>query len=163
VIFVTVGTQFPFDRLTAAVDAWAGVRPEKPDVVAQVGAGRMDFRHIACVRSLDGAEYSALLARSRLMVAHAGIGSILSATDRGIPVVVLPRDDKRAEHRDDHQIQTARQLERMGLVTVAWSETELPALIERELATPASARQPRKRNTELVDFLRNCLKDTLGR
>ena len=97
------------------------------------------------------------------MVAHAGTGSILTALDGGVPVIVVPRDDKRGEHRDDHQIQTARQMERMGLVAVAWSEAELPGLIERELATPASSRRFRKRSTELVDYLRDWLKDTLRR
>jgi UDP-N-acetylglucosamine transferase subunit ALG13 len=163
VIFVTVGTQFPFDRLVAAVDAWAASRSERMEVHAQVGGGRMDFGHLNCVRSLDMQAYADLLGRTRLVVAHAGIGSILSATDRGIPIIVLPRDEKLGEHRDDHQQQTARQMERMGLVTVAWSVSELPALIESELATPPSARQPRKRNTDLVDYLRGWLNETLGR
>ena len=34
-------------------------------------------------------------------------------------------------------------------------------MIERELLTPASSRQPRKRNTELVDYLRGWLRDVL--
>ena len=59
------------------------------------------------------------------MVAHAGTGSILTALDKGVPVIVFPRDDRYGEHRDDHQKQTARQMERMGLVSVAWTESEL--------------------------------------
>ena len=35
-IFVTVGHQMPFDRLIAAVDAWAGARG-RSDVFAQIG------------------------------------------------------------------------------------------------------------------------------
>jgi UDP-N-acetylglucosamine transferase subunit ALG13 len=163
VIFVTVGTQFPFDRLVAAVDAWAASQPTPVEVQAQVGAGRVDFGHLRCVRSLDAKAYTDLLDRTRLIVAHAGIGSILSAVERGIPIIVLPRDHKLGEHRDDHQQQTARQFERMGLVTVAWGESDLPSLIEREFATPPSTRQPRRRSTELVDYLRGWLHQTLDR
>ncbi len=162
-IFVTVGTQLPFERLVGAVDAWAARQSAPPPVLAQVGAGRTDYARLRCVRTLDGAAYAEAIAGARLMVAHAGTGSILTALDRGVPVIVFPRDDRRGEHRDDHQQQTARQMERLGLVTVAWNEDELAALIDRELAIPPGARAPRRRNTELVDFLRDWLRRTLGR
>lgn len=162
-IFVTVGTQLPFERLVGAVDAWAGRQSPPPEVLAQVGAGRADYAHLRCTRTLDAAAYARTIAGARLMVAHAGTGSILTALDRGVPVIVFPRDDRRAEHRDDHQRQTARQMERLGLVTVAWSEQELVALMDRELAIPPGARAPRRRNTELVDFLRQWLAQVLDK
>lgn len=163
VIFVTVGTQLPFERMVAAVDAWAGGRPQRPDALVQVGPGRADYANLRCVRMLDAPAYSAAIASAHLMVAHAGAGSILTALGAGIPVIVFPRDNALGEHRDDHQIQTARQMERMGLVTVAWTEADLPALIERELSVPWGRRQARQRNTELVDFIRGWLRDTLPR
>ena len=162
-IFVTVGTQLPFERLVSAVDEWAGAQAVEPEVLAQVGSGRTDYKHVDCVRSLDGRRYAEVISAAGLIVAHAGTGSILTALDLGVPVIVVPRDDRRGEHRDDHQIQTARQLERMGLVTVAWSETDLPALIERALAHPPGSRAPRRRNTDLVDYLRGWLHDVLRR
>lgn len=160
-IFVTVGTQLPFERLVSAVDEWVGRQTARPEVLAQVGSGRADYENLECVRSLDGKRYAEVISAARLIVAHAGTGSILTALDLGVPVIVVPRDDRRGEHRDDHQIQTARQLERMGLVTVAWSETDLPALIERALAQPPGSRAPRQRNTDLVDYLRGWLHDVL--
>jgi UDP-N-acetylglucosamine transferase subunit ALG13 len=163
VIFVTVGTQLPFDRLVSAVDEWARRRAVRPDVLAQVGAGRADYGSLRCVRSLDGARYAEAVSTARLVVAHAGIGTILTVLDRGIPAIVMARDDRRGECRNDHQIQTARQLERMGLVTVVWSEAELPALIERALEQPPGCRAARQRNTDLVDYLRSWLLDLLGR
>ena len=39
-IFVTVGTQLPFDRLIAAIDSWAG-KNAQADIFAQVGDGGM--------------------------------------------------------------------------------------------------------------------------
>jgi UDP-N-acetylglucosamine transferase subunit ALG13 len=75
----------------------------------------------------------------------------------------MPRDHRRGEHRDDHQIQTARQLEKMGMVTVAWDEAELPSHIERALAQSRAGRPARQRSTELVDYLRAYLRDVLGK
>jgi UDP-N-acetylglucosamine transferase subunit ALG13 len=163
VIFVTVGTQLPFERLVAAVDEWAARQLPPPDVLAQVGSGRVDYPHVRCVRSLDGRGYAEAIAGARLLVAHAGTGSILTALDCGVPVILLPRDAARGEHRDDHQMQTARQMERMGLVKVAWNELDLASLIDREMAMPCGQRQPRVRNDELVRFVGDWVRSRLGR
>jgi UDP-N-acetylglucosamine transferase subunit ALG13 len=151
VIFVTVGTQLPFERLVAAVDGWSGTRSPRPHVLAQVGAGHVDYENLRCVRTLDGAQYSNVIADAELIIAHAGAGSILTALDHGTPVIVMPRDGRRA-----------RQLEKMGLVSVAWSEVEMSALIDAELTRPRGARAERKRGTELVDYLRSYLRDVLS-
>jgi UDP-N-acetylglucosamine transferase subunit ALG13 len=161
VIFVTVGTQLPFERLVGTVDAWAATRAPRPDVLAQVGSGRTDYAHLRCVRSLDGAAYAEAIASAQLMLAHAGTGSILNALEQGVPVIVFPRDARFGEHRDVHHKQRARPMERMRLISVAWTESELVAMIEREFAKPASPRKPRIRNTELVDYLRGWLRDVL--
>jgi UDP-N-acetylglucosamine transferase subunit ALG13 len=163
VIFVTVGTQLPFERLVGAVNDWAARVDPRPDVLAQVGSGRIDYPSLRCVRSLDGVRYGEVIAAARLVVAHAGTGSILTALDRGVPVIIMPRDHRRSEHRDDHQSQTARQLEKMGLVAVAWSESHLPDLIDAELARSGEGRQARQRSTELVDYIRSYLHEVLGK
>lgn len=161
-IFVTVGTQLPFERLVGTVDAWAAARAPRPDVLAQVGSGRADYAHLRCVRSLDGAAYAEAIASAKLMLAHAGTGSILTALDSGVPVILMPRDHRFGEHRDDHQFQTARQLEKMGLLTVAWDEKQLPELIERELAQPTRRECSTPRGAELLGYLRGYILSVLG-
>jgi len=161
VIFVTVGTQLPFERLVAAIDSWAARQTPRPEVLAQVGSGRIDYEHLRCVRSLQGPEYADAIASARLIVAHAGTGSILTALDHGVPVIVMPRDDVAGEHRDDHQLQTARQLEKMGLIAVAWRESDLPGLIETQLALSHERRIVRQRGTELIDYIRSYLQVVL--
>jgi UDP-N-acetylglucosamine transferase subunit ALG13 len=163
VIFVTVGTQLPFERLVAAVDAWSSQRVPRFDVLAQVGSGSTAYRNIRCVRSLDSQQYAGAIAAAELIVAHAGTGSILTALGRGVPTIVMPRDNLRGEHRDDHQMQTARQLAKMGLVSVAWSEIDLPDLIEVALTQAREGAALRQRSTELVDYIRSYLRDVLGK
>ena len=162
-IFVTVGTQLPFERLVAAVDAWSSQRVPRFDVLAQVGSGSTAYRNIRCVRSLDSRQYAGAIAAAELIVAHAGTGSILTALGRGVPTIVMPRDNLRGEHRDDHQMQTARQLAKMGLVSVAWSEIDLPDLIEVALTQAREGAALRQRSTELVDYIRSYLRDVLGK
>ena len=134
-IFVTVGTQLPFDRLVRAVDAWAGARGRR-DVVAQTGPQSYRPAHLE-VRAFVGAgEVRGLVERCDLLVAHAGIGSILTALDLGKPVLVMPRRAQLGEHRNDHQIATVRNFAHLAQVRVVEDEKELPyaidALLNRE-------------------------------
>lgn len=161
-IFVTVGTQLPFDRLVCAVDDWAGRQQPRPDVLAQVGDGRMDFPNLRCVRSLDASEYERRISAARLVVAHAGTGSILAALDRGIPVVIMARDHRRREHRDDHQIQTATKLEELKLAKVAWTGQQLADMIDAALKEPRVDASARRAGADLIDYVRGYLRATIG-
>jgi UDP-N-acetylglucosamine transferase subunit ALG13 len=127
-IFVTVGTELPFDRLVRAMDAWAAGHPDA-EVLAQIGAGRYQPAHLRWVRRLDWAEYAAAIAAAELIVAHAGVGSVVAAAEHGKPIVLLPRQARLGEQRNDHQRDTARWLRDRAGVHVAEDESALPAAI----------------------------------
>jgi UDP-N-acetylglucosamine transferase subunit ALG13 len=130
VIFVTVGTQLPFDRLIAAVDAWAARRPDA-GVFAQIGPTELRPAHIEHARFLAPAECRERMRAADAIVAHAGMGTILTALELGKPIVVLPRRAAAGEHRNDHQLATARRFADLGSVGVAFDETELGAQLDR--------------------------------
>src|SRR5262245_16726664 len=98
-IFVTVGTQGQFDRLIRTVDEWAGLRA-RTDVFAQIGKSVYRPRHIRSKRFIDPAEFRKLVEASRLVVAHAGIGSIITALEFGKHIIVMPRRADFGEHRN---------------------------------------------------------------
>lgn len=125
-IFVTVGGQMPFDRLIRAVDDWAGQSGCR-DVFAQIGDSRLRPLHIEWTSFLQPPEFTQRVRSARLIVAHAGMGSILTALEYGKPILVLPRRGDLGETRNDHQVDTARHLGQMGLVHAAIDETELIA------------------------------------
>jgi exopolysaccharide biosynthesis glucuronosyltransferase PssE len=60
-----------------------------------------------------------------VVVAHAGMGTIISALEVGRPILVLPRREHLGETRSDHQLATADQFARMDAVVVANDEAEL--------------------------------------
>ena len=72
------------------------------------------------------------------VVAHAGIGTILGALELGKPTVVMPRRAALGEHRNDHQLATARRFSGPG-IAVALDEHELAAELGR-MASPADPR-----------------------
>lgn len=157
-IFVTVGTQLPFDRLIRAVDAWAGSVPGR-DVFAQTGEGAYVPRNIRWSAHLHPAEFRNLLEQADFVVAHAGMGTILSALELGKPVVILPRQARYGEHRNDHQLATAARFENRPLIRVAYEESELPWILNdlcrigTQFANP-SQRISESASPELIERLR---------
>jgi UDP-N-acetylglucosamine transferase subunit ALG13 len=124
VIFVTVGAQMHFDRLIRCVDAWARDRGRR-DVLAQVGPSEYAADWIATVPSLDPAAFRAHVLAASAVVAHAGMGTIITALELGRPLLVFPRDPARRETRNDHQVGTARHFAESKRVLAAFDEAEL--------------------------------------
>lgn len=122
-IFVTVGTQLPFDRLISAIDGWAS--RHHVDVFAQTGTTSFCPQHIGWKDFIDNGEANARIRSADLVVAHAGMGTILTRLETGLPLIVMPRRAALGEHRNDHQIATARRLSHLLGLRVADDEEEL--------------------------------------
>jgi UDP-N-acetylglucosamine transferase subunit ALG13 len=123
-IFVTVGTDLPFDRLVRVVDQWAGATG-RTDVFAQIGEGGWQPRHIPFARFLQPPEFKERFQSARVIVSHAGMGTILTALHQGKPILVMPKRASLREHRNEHQLATARHMMEKAGVNVAFDETEL--------------------------------------
>ncbi|MEE4298331.1 MAG: glycosyltransferase [Pseudomonadales bacterium] len=150
-IFVTVGTQLPFDRLVGAVDAWAATRPHA-DVFAQIGSGTPPCR-IASAATVDPVRFADCMRRADVVVAHAGMGTILTALDLGKPVVVMPRRAALGEHRNEHQRATVERLAHLDALHVAEDEHTLAQRLDALLAVDAgqsAALAPSPARLELV-------------
>jgi UDP-N-acetylglucosamine transferase subunit ALG13 len=123
-IFVTVGAQMPFDRLISAVDTWAALRG-RTDVYAQIGASSYIAKSIDTTQFMDPDEFRRMVEEAQLIVAHAGMGTIITALERGKPILVMPRRGDLRETRNDHQLGTVKKLLVDGRVEVALDEGDL--------------------------------------
>ena len=132
-IFVTIGSMFPFDRLIRVMDAWALANPGQ-DVLAQIGDGSYEPKHMKFVRRLSQTEFGTTVARAALIVSHAGMGTVITAGREGRPMVLLPRLQEWGEHTTDHQIATANWLGGKPGIHVAATDADLPAAIVAGLA-----------------------------
>lgn len=154
-IFVTVGSQMPFDRLIIGVAEWAAAQPAPPDVLAQVGDTELRPAELRAVRSLSPEEFRMAVSEAEVIVAHAGMGSVLTAMEFGKPLVVLPRKGALRETRNDHQIATARWLAAKEGVFVALEDGDLASAIDRARAsTRATSQISSHASPDLVDALR---------
>jgi UDP-N-acetylglucosamine transferase subunit ALG13 len=114
VILVTVGTtHFQFDRLITAV----ATLDAADEIVVQRGPSQVTVENARIIDFLSFAELDDLVLRSRVVVMHAGVGSILVALSHGKKPIVVPRLARFGEAVDDHQVQVAAMLAEQGRVT----------------------------------------------
>lgn len=152
-IFVTVGAQMPFDRLVRAVDEWAHSRG-RTDVVAQIGTTPFKPQSIRCVEFLKPDEFRDLVSQCTVLVAHAGMGSILTALEHGKPLLVMPRRGDLMETRNDHQVATAQRFEALGRLAVAHDEAQVAPKLDALASLRPTERIGPHASDQLIEALR---------
>lgn len=139
----------PFDRMIRMMDDWTSQHSGE-DVLAQIGGGDYRPQHMRWQRIITPDEYKKVVEASRLIVAHAGTGSVFTASEFQKPIVLIPRRAAQKEHTTDHQLDTAKWLEGKPGIFIAWTEADLPLQIEcasnaantHQSQIPLSAPQP---------------------
>lgn len=133
-IFATVGTQLPFPRLIDCLDKAAGNLPFR--AFAQTADPAARPTHIECQPFLTPAEHEARIAECTIIVAHAGIGTVLAAKRARKPLIIFPRRAQLGEHRNEHQLATARFLEGRPGIYVASDAEQLESLLRADDLEP---------------------------
>ncbi len=152
-IFVTVGTDLPFDRLVRTVDDWAA-ETQRTDVFAQIGETAWRPTHIRFSKFLEPEEFRRCFNESTTVVAHAGMGTILSALQWGKPILVMPRQASLNEHRNEHQLATAKHLAGLGKIDVAFDEGALRVKLDHLSELGVKERITPHASPELIAALR---------
>ena len=99
-------------------------------------------RNMIVEAQMDGQRYSEILLQARLIVAHAGIGTIMAAREEGIPLIIVPRQADLGEHRNDHQLGTARQMIGHEGITVVSRLDRLEGLVKQTFDPPEAFNAP---------------------
>lgn len=152
-IYVTVGTMYlDFSRLVQAMDAVALSTDE--EVVIQTGMGTILPEHCTHFDFKPREEVLALQAQARVIVCHAGIGSVIDALQAKKPLIVVPRLKQFGEHNNDHQRELAQAVERRG-----WGRMieDIADLAQACAEPPEAYTQYAPAKQALVDHLRSQL------
>ena len=112
-IYVTVGTMYlDFARLIHEMDAIAEATQEQ--VIVQTGMGTTLPKHCEHFDFKPREEVLAIQREARVIVTHAGIGSVIDALQAQRPAIFVPRLKRYGEHNNDHQVDIASAMERRG-------------------------------------------------
>ncbi len=123
-IFLSVGTQLPFDRFVRLVDTWAGQHPET-EIFAQIGHGNYQPQNMQYCDFMDEKAYKEAFDKSSIVLAHAAMGSIISSLIASKPIIVFPRKASLGEHRNEHQLATCKNFAQLEGCHVAYDEKAL--------------------------------------
>jgi beta-1,4-N-acetylglucosaminyltransferase len=130
-IFLTVGTQFPFDRLIKAVDEAAGKNGFGEQIFAQIGTNSYSPKNFESVHALEKVMFDKHIREADSIISHAGIGTITMAFEHKKPLLVMPRLRKYGEVVNNHQVVIADKFEQLGYLLVAHGPEDLPAKLEK--------------------------------
>lgn len=137
-IFVAVGSStLAFDRLVATV----GELTTTERVVVQHGVSRLRPPNAECVDFLGYGDFLAHVQRARIVITHAGAGSLLTALAEHKRPIVVPRRKRFGEAVDDHQVPFAHRAAALGLVSLVEDVADLPAAV-RDATGAADAAPP---------------------
>ena len=153
-IFLTVGTLFPFDRLVKAVDDFVETN-DCQQIFAQIGKNGYTPKNFPSKDTLSKDEYDAIFMKASHIISHAGMGSIIMALRTQKPILVMPRLRKFHEAVNDHQLHTAKKFEQLGHVVAAYHPSEIPQKIRLlDSFTPRPRKcQPDKVAAHIGNFL----------
>lgn len=156
-ILVTVGTHTDgFCRVVEAMDRIAVQIDE--EVVMQIGTTPYRPHTARWFTFTTQKEMEALCEQARVIVSHAGAGSILTALRHKKPLIVIPRLQKYGEHIDDHQLELAEALSQANMLLVANETAEIPEMLD-----VGASFTPRTSNgSPLVECLRKAVLTGVG-
>lgn len=130
-IFVTIGTMYGFQRLIKEMDEIA--KDIEEDVIMQIGETIYEPKNTRYFRFSSREEMNKIYKDARIIICHAGVGSIISALDYMKPVIVIPRKKEFGEVIDDHQIEITRELESEGIINAIYDINELRNILKEKV------------------------------
>jgi len=159
-IYVTVGTAIgggEFDRLVKKIDDIAPNIGE--DIIVQVGASKYIPKNVRWFNYVSYDESLEYFKKARLVIGHCGSGTMINALSFGVPLIVIPRRFKFAEHSDDHQVEIAKFLEQNRLATVVYDIEDLEIVIRKMLneSSKLGCAKYLYNNQHLINGIRNFL------
>ncbi len=155
-IFVSVGSQLPFDRLIIAIDEWAATHQDET-VFAQIGNSNFTPKHIEFCQTIDPINYDKRIKSADIIIAHAGTGTIITGLELGIPLLIMPRLAEKGEHRNNHQLATVKHFSTFTTITIVGNEQILVTTLDQMLKNKSAS--PEKITTTVSNKLITTIKD----
>ncbi len=155
-IFLTVGTQFPFDRLVRSIDGLIEQNGFDEEIFAQIGDSKYQPKNFKAVTSIEKHLFDKYMLDASCVISHAGMGTITMALEANKPLLVMPRRKKYKEVVNDHQVAIAKKFEQLGHLLAAYEEEEIPEKLEQlKTFVPRNRQaQPQVVAERIAQFLR---------
>lgn len=153
--FVTVGTQLPFDRMIKLVDSFF-TENNITNVTYQIGKGDYIPNKGAVYSDIEPQKFDDYCKDCDVIISHAGIGSLLTASEYAKPVIIMPRLSKFKEHRNDHQLATVVSFSSLEGVYCFTNQVELEIAI-RKASNCSKTLKADGCSIKIIDYIKELL------
>lgn len=153
-IFVTLGTQDKqFGRLIEAVNR---IETDE-EIIAQIGStkcSKINLRsNIKIFDYLSDDEFDRYMKEARIVITHAGVGTIIKGLKLHKKMIVAARLKKYKEHVNDHQIQILNTFAEDGYIIPLENFDDLTKLINMDFKPKEFKSNNEKFNDELEKII----------
>ena len=159
-IFLSTGTQLPFDRIIRWIDDWLDSSPYNDKIIVQSIKGEYKPRNIVLIERISKVEFDSYIKMTDIFISHAGIGNLMAAFSSSKSVIVVPRRYDLNEHRSDHQVATLEKFKDFsGVIPVSNYEdfvATLMEIVQSEFHSDIKVNKPKSLES-LTGFLGNIL------
>ena len=99
-IFVVLGTQDKsFERLLKAIDEQIEMKNIKEKVIVQAGSTKYKSKNMKILDLIPIKDFNSYIKKSKYIISHGGVGTILDAIKMKKKVIVVPRLKKYGENQ----------------------------------------------------------------
>ena len=116
-IFVILGTQDKeFTRLIKEIEKLKKNKIISEEIVIQAGITKYQSNYMKIIDYLSMNEFEKYIKKSKFVITHGGVGSILDAIKHNKKIIAVPRLEKYGEHENNHQIQIVEKFAELGYI-----------------------------------------------
>ncbi len=135
-IFITVGThEQPFNRLLKCIDELIENGKINEEIICQKGYSDYEPKNYKAEKLIPYDQMQKNIEKARIVITHGGPASFIAPLSIGKIPIVVPRKKELDEHVNNHQIEFARDVEKiMKNIIVAETDEELEdAIVNYEI------------------------------
>lgn len=155
-ILVLLGTfHIAFKRPLIAIEKLCQEGKLQEDIVVQNGHTQFSSPYFELRPFMEPSALEQLYDKARLVITHAGTGSIIKGLKKGKKVIAIPRLHKLGEHIDDHQQEILHEFAQSGYL-LPWNDTDLLETILQQ-AEDFTPRPYLSRKEHIVGYLKEYL------
>jgi len=99
------------------IDSWAA-KNENQEIFGQIGQTKYRPKHFEYTKNLTPKDYRQKIEGCSIIVGHVGMGTIISGIEVNKPLILMPRHQDQGEHRNDHQLATAKHFSKLPLINI---------------------------------------------
>lgn len=131
-IFITLGTQDkPFTRLLEVIEREIINGNITDEVIVQAGYTRYRSDKMQIFSLFPQENFVHYMEKADLIITHGGVGSIITALQKGKKVIATPRLAKYGEHVNDHQLQIIKCFEEKNYILPLYDFDKMNEVLEK--------------------------------